>query len=388
VKSFIRGIRLVPVASTSVSLKGDLEVLDSSSKINYFNGTSSSPLVAEAHAATLTNKTISGASNTLTSIAYSSLVLTNSIVNADIAAGAAIAYSKLSLVGAILNADLAGNIARSKLAAGSADHVVINDGSGNLSSESQLAISRGGTGQSTQTAAFDALSPTTTKGDIIVSNGTDNIRLPVGTNSQVLAADSAQASGLIWTNSAVADNSITEFKLTTSVAGNGLTGGNGTPLAVNVDTNTITIVTDTLQLAAVGQQISSSSGSITTTSAAYVDATNLTISITTTGRPVFVGLISDGSGTSGSIRATHNSNITLMKAEFAILKDSTIVGSYSLENLNTASGAFDTITVPSSCVWFIDTPIAGTYTYKLQYRATSPTTAGIINTKLIAYQIK
>jgi hypothetical protein len=36
-------------------------------------------------------------------------------------------------------------IARTKIASGTANHVVINDGSGNLSSEAQLALSRGGT---------------------------------------------------------------------------------------------------------------------------------------------------------------------------------------------------------------------------------------------------
>jgi len=91
------------------------------------------------------------------------------------------------------------------------------------------------------------LAPSTTKGDLIGHNGTINVRIPVGTNSQVLTADSSQASGLLWTNSAVADNSITEFKLTTSVAGNGLTGGNGVPLAVVVDGTTIEINADTLR---------------------------------------------------------------------------------------------------------------------------------------------
>lgn len=41
-----------------------------------------------------------------------------------------------------------GSIPRNKLAAGTADHVVINDGSGLLSSEAQLATTRGGTGVS------------------------------------------------------------------------------------------------------------------------------------------------------------------------------------------------------------------------------------------------
>lgn len=61
-----------------------------------------------------------------------------------------------------------------------------------------LSISKGGTGQTAQTPAFDALAPATTKGDIVVYNGTDNIRLPVGTNTQVLTADSAEASGVKW----------------------------------------------------------------------------------------------------------------------------------------------------------------------------------------------
>jgi hypothetical protein len=61
-----------------------------------------------------------------------------------------------------------------------------------------LPIANGGTGQTTQTAAFDALSPTTTKGDLIVNDGTNDIRLPVGTNDYVLTADSTQASGVKW----------------------------------------------------------------------------------------------------------------------------------------------------------------------------------------------
>lgn len=61
-----------------------------------------------------------------------------------------------------------------------------------------LPIANGGTGQTTQTAAFDALAPTTTKGDLIVNDGSDNVRLAVGTNSYVLTADSAQASGVKW----------------------------------------------------------------------------------------------------------------------------------------------------------------------------------------------
>lgn len=63
-----------------------------------------------------------------------------------------------------------------------------------------LSISKGGTGQTSKTPAFDALAPSTTKGDLIAYDGSDNIRVAVGTNGQVLTADSTQASGLNWTS--------------------------------------------------------------------------------------------------------------------------------------------------------------------------------------------
>jgi hypothetical protein len=125
----------------------------------------------------------------------------SAIVNADVDAAAAIAYSKLNLATSIVNADVAAAaaIARSKLGTGTADHVVINAGDGTFSSEAALAISRGGTGQATATAAFDALAPTTTAGDLIVHNGTDNIRFPVSsTDGQVIVADSTQTAKIKW----------------------------------------------------------------------------------------------------------------------------------------------------------------------------------------------
>lgn len=61
-----------------------------------------------------------------------------------------------------------------------------------------IPITQGGTGQTTAVAAFDALSPATTKGDLIVSNGTDNVRQAVGTDTYVLTADSTTATGVKW----------------------------------------------------------------------------------------------------------------------------------------------------------------------------------------------
>lgn len=60
-------------------------------------------------------------------------------------------------------------------------------------------ITSGGTGETTATDAFNALSPNTTKGDLIVHNGTNNIRLPVGsTDGHALIVDAAEAAGVKW----------------------------------------------------------------------------------------------------------------------------------------------------------------------------------------------
>jgi hypothetical protein len=61
-----------------------------------------------------------------------------------------------------------------------------------------VAIANGGTGQTGATAAFNALDPLTTKGDIVTHNGTNSVRLAVGSDGDVLTADSAQTNGIKW----------------------------------------------------------------------------------------------------------------------------------------------------------------------------------------------
>lgn len=68
-----------------------------------------------------------------------------------------------------------------------------------------VGIDKGGTGQTTATAGFNALSPLTTKGDLVTRDGTNNIRLAVGLDGKFLKADSAQASGLAWSDVVATD---------------------------------------------------------------------------------------------------------------------------------------------------------------------------------------
>lgn len=60
-----------------------------------------------------------------------------------------------------------------------------------------VPITKGGTGQTTANAAFNALSPLTTKGDLIAFS-TVNARLALGSDGQVLTADSTQTLGVKW----------------------------------------------------------------------------------------------------------------------------------------------------------------------------------------------
>lgn len=113
---FLKYIQLVPNSSAVTTALGELEVLSASSKITFHNGSSASPVVTESHTATLTNKSIDSDLNTITNIK-----------NADIKVGAA--------------------IDRAKLASGTANRVIINNGSGVLSelllSSAQIILGNG-----------------------------------------------------------------------------------------------------------------------------------------------------------------------------------------------------------------------------------------------------
>lgn len=141
-------------------------------------------------------------------IAYSKLALTGSIVNADISASAAIAYSKLSLTGSILNADISASaaIALSKLAALTASRVLQSSAGGVIEVSSvtttELGYLSGVTSAiQTQIDGKTAKSTLTTKGDIYVATGASTpARLGVGSDGQILTADSSQSTGVKWAN--------------------------------------------------------------------------------------------------------------------------------------------------------------------------------------------
>jgi len=67
-KRILQGLRLFPKTTSTVSEAGDLDFDTTSNKANLHNGTTSSPMVTEAHTATLTNKNLSDSTTAVTDV--------------------------------------------------------------------------------------------------------------------------------------------------------------------------------------------------------------------------------------------------------------------------------------------------------------------------------
>lgn len=112
--------------------------------------------------------------------------------------------------GQIVNAsvDNSAAIARSKLATGTADHVVINSGAGAFSSEAQLAVSRGGTNIGSYSV-----------GDILYAtpNSSTLTRLPIGSTGNILkVAGGVPTWGSAATTSAVSSVKTSDYTITSN----------------------------------------------------------------------------------------------------------------------------------------------------------------------------
>jgi hypothetical protein len=127
----------------TISMKDDSDVAASRSIIIGHSGR----VVFEDATQALTSKTINGSLNTLSNIAYSSLLLTGNITNTDIATTAAIATSKLSGPLTAVVGNGLGTLAGQNTVSLTGDVTGI------------LPIASGGTGQTTASAAIEGFLP-------------------------------------------------------------------------------------------------------------------------------------------------------------------------------------------------------------------------------------
>lgn len=162
-------------------------------------------------------------------------------------------------------------------------------------------------------------SPLTTKGDLYTYSTTD-ARLGVGTNGQVLTADSAEATGLKWATA----------------------GGGGKVLQV--------------------VQVNPSTG-FQTTSSSFVDATNYTASITPSSSSSKVLVIFNYQG------GVYGSGTTEQSASFQVLRGATVLGEagYNSYLLLGSSGNIHKFE-RASFVWLDSPATTSSTTYKLQLK--------------------
>lgn len=282
IRTILKALKILPKASTEISAQGEMEVLTSDGKLRYHDGSSISPVVTEAHSATLTNKSIDADSNTITNIDNNDIKAAAGIVDTKLAtistagkvSNSATTATDANTASAIVARDASGNFSAGTITAalsgnattattatnfsgslagdvsgtqgatvvdtvgGKTDTeiatsvtdtqaatssntvstIVKRDASGNFSAgtitaalsgnattattatnvSGTVAIANGGTGQTSQTAAFDALAPTTTAGDLILHNGTNNVRFAIGSDGQVPVVDTGLTGKLKW----------------------------------------------------------------------------------------------------------------------------------------------------------------------------------------------
>lgn len=140
------------------------------------------------------------------------------------------------------------------------------------------------------------------------------------------------------------------------------------------------------KLAPLGQQVSSSCGAFTTTSNSLVDVTNLSVTITTSGRPVILMMVPDGNASSNAARVGSSASSTSSTGGLlAAYEGATQIGLLNIL-FGGATGNLE-LRTPVTPIFF-DAPVAGTYTYKIQAaRIAVGDTMAVQYFKLVAFEL-
>jgi len=132
--------------------------------------------------------------------------------------------------------------------------------------------------------------------------------------------------------------------------------------------------------AAVGQQVSASCGFFGGQATSPTDITNMSVTITTTGRPVIISVQPDGGSSSGFFDVNNNT-ITTAFLFLQLVRDSTVIAVWQLAPPHIANTV---IVVPAS-LYFLDAgATAATHTYKMQYSVNAATSTAVISQCVIA----
>lgn len=234
--------------------------------------------------------------------------------------------------------------------------------------------------------ADDNILETTDRVSLIGDGSIINVKLADGsvTTSKIvdLNVTTAKINDQAVTTAKLADSSVTTVKIqdsnvtTTKIAD------------LNVTTEKIAdgAITQSKRVS-LGQQISGGSGLFSISSTSYVDVTNLSVTITTTGRLVFLGLIPTDTAPLSYLGISRNSSDA--QGYISIVRGATKLTEQVL--LAQMSGTTTVKSfIPVGSVWFVDSVSAGTYTYKIQAKVNTGTSSEEITiqfAKLVAYEL-
>jgi len=261
-----------------------------------------------------------------------------------------------------------------------------NDGAGNV-----IQITSGGAVNATSSGISSGTATASFTGGVLIVNAASNTPANIQGGSILLGNNSSGSKFLtLAPPAAMASN----FGLTLpSVPGSQSfmsidTSGNIAAYAAVSGGITGTMIAPTTvarsNLVAVGQQISSSCGTYNVTGS-LATVTNLSVTITTSGRPVMVFTQSASSGVAEYTLNTTGSASLLMQAK--ILRGATTVYNTEFGASYSTSTSFWSLNGPFNLMQ-LDTPSAGTYTYTVQAAALSGNSAHqITNVVLVAYEL-
>lgn len=197
-------------------------------------------------------------------------------------------------------------------------------------------------------------------------------------NTTKLDSDNIQDGGL--DADTLASNAVTEAKINSGAVTTGKIADNAVTHAKLAARSTGTSV------GAGGVAISSSCGNYSMTSTTRAQITNFSVSLTTTGRPVCLKFIPDGS-TSEAYVGGQDDDASSQFVDIYFVRGGADVAHISLSG--SASGVDLFLRVPPASVSTIDFPAAGTYTYTAEIKCNNSgvETARVSFCKLVAYEL-
>ena len=211
----------------------------------------------------------------------------------------------------------------------------------------------------------------------IITSG-DTIEVAPGgiTATQIasMTITAAQIANQTITAAQIANSTITDVQIASGTIG-GDKLQNATITNTQIAANTVTI--SNLESKAAGSAagagniaLSNSTGTFATTSTSFVLITNLSISLTTVGSPVFIAFVPDGSTNQSEVFSSNN-------AAFELRRNGTNIASWGLGASNGTPVSLNAIDVVG----------AGTYVYALFGAVVSSGTLTVDYSRLMAYEL-